>query len=200
MLKTKLSVEESMGLSPDEIKSATKFLRKNKTAGALTGYDAIKICELFMLGSSVNEINYQYPEYAHGAIALTIAINKWGKDREKVAASIKDRVKAKVIKSVIEQVDWLTTMLSVSAKEHMEAMKLYLADPIKNPKPDLRIGTIKEYKDVSESLMKLVQGTTGGATSNKPAPILQAFLHNDPIKQKEVEKEEKKELDFDDIE
>lgn len=198
MLKKRLSDEEAIGLSPDERRLADKYVRKFKTAGALKGYEAIMVCELFMLGSSVNEIHYQYPAFTPGQIALTIGLNKWGKDREKVASSIRERVKAKVVKSVIEQVDVLTTMLSVSAKQHLEKMKMYIADPKNNPMPDMRIETIKEYKEVSESLMKLVQGTT--SNGGKPAPILASFLPQEQ-KQEKIEKpEEKKEISFDDIE
>ena len=75
--------------------------------------------------------------------------------------SLRDRVQAKVVKSVIEQVDFLTTMLAVVNAEHMEKMRKYVMDPKNNPKPDVTISSVKEYKEVVETLHKLVAGATG---------------------------------------
>jgi hypothetical protein len=75
--------------------------------------------------------------------------------------SLRDRVQAKVVKSVIEQVDFLTTMLAVTNVEHLDQMRKYIADPDNNPKPDIRVSSIKEYKEVTETLSKLVAGAAG---------------------------------------
>ena len=40
-------------------------------------------------------------------------------------------------------------------------MKDYIADPINNPPPNLKIESIKDYKEVAESLQKLVAGAQG---------------------------------------
>jgi hypothetical protein len=82
--------------------------------------------------------------------------------------TLKDRVKAKVVKSVLNQVDFLTAMLAVSNAEHLEAMVKYCQDPINNPKPQMRIESVKEYKDVSETLYKLVAGASTGKNSSSP--------------------------------
>ena len=106
-------------------------------------------------------------------------------DREKMSSSLKDRLQARIVRSVIEQVDFLTMMLSVANTEHIEAMRKYIMDPANNPKPDIRVETIKEYKEVAETLHKLVAGVGG---SKKPSPMMDSL--NSTPKKAEIEEEE----------
>jgi hypothetical protein len=115
---------------------------------------------------------------------MTAALRGWANDRDKMVHTLRDRVRAKVVKSVIEQVDFLTTMLSVSNAEHLAAMNKYIIDPVNNPKPDLRVQTIKEYKDVAETLYKIVAGATPGSNA-KSSPMFDA-LSNPPAKPQQV--------------
>ena len=168
-LKRHFSDEEKYGLTQEEIRLGEKYLRKNKTASKIPEKEAYKLYELYLIGQSFNELNAQYPQYTVDRIILTAALSGWAKDRDLTQHTVKDRVQAKVVKSVIEQVDFLTTMLSVSNSEHLDAMRKYILDPVNNPKPDLRIETIKEYKEVAETLYKLVAGSTPGSrTSTSP--------------------------------
>lgn len=160
-LKRRFSEEEKFGLTEEEVKIAEKYLRKYKTAGAIPEVESIKLYELYMVGCSFHEIHQQHPEYPIAKIVLTAALRGWARDREKMMGSLRDRVQAKVVKSVIEQVELLTTMLSVTNVEHMDAMRRYIIDPMNNPKPDMRIQTIKDYKEITETLQKLVAGATG---------------------------------------
>lgn len=92
----------------------------------------------------------------------------WTKDRDKVSSTLQDRVRAKVVKSVLDQVDFLTSMMAVANTEHLEAMVKYTMDPLNNPKPSMRVTSIKEYREVAETLYKIVAGATTpkqGATS-----------------------------------
>lgn len=178
-LKKKLTDDEKHGLTEEEIKLATKWLRKYKTAGALKDLDAAKLYEMYLLGDSIAKIAQQFPQYPIGQIALTSALRGWARDRDKMLHTLQDRVRAKVVKSVLEQVDFLTTMMSVANAEHLDNMMKYIQDPISNPKPQLRISNIKEYKDVAETLYKIV----AGATSTKPgqsSPMFSALTS--PVK------------------
>lgn len=175
-LKKNLTEDEKQGLTDDEIKLATKYLRKNKTAGALKDLEAAKLFELYLLGDSLPKIAQTFPQYPIGQIALTAAMRGWAKDRDKMMHTLQDRVRAKVVKSVLEQVEFLTTMLSVSSSEHLETMVKYNQDPLTNPKPELRIGNIKEYKEVVETLYKIVAGATPSGTKEKPkSPMFDAL-------------------------
>lgn len=161
-LKKQLNDDESYGLSPEEIKHAEKYLRKYKTKGAIPEVEALKLYELYMVGVEFSELRRQFPQYQLGQIILTAALAGWAKDRDRMQDSLRDRVQAKIIKSVLEQVDYLTTQLSVTNVEQMDEMRRYIIDPDNNPKPQMRISSLKEYKEVVETLHKLVVGASGG--------------------------------------
>ena len=196
-LKKNLSEEERYGLTEEEIKLATRFLRKNKTAGALKDLEAAKLYELYLLGDSIAKIAQQHQQYSIGQIALTAALRGWAKDRDKMMHTLQDRVKAKVVKSVLEQVDFLTSMMAVANAEHLEAMMKYIHDPLNNPKPALRIGTIKEYKDVAETLYKIVAGATASGKEKGRSPMFDALTA--PQDNRRLEKEEDQEVEELDI-
>lgn len=168
-LKRHFTDKEKFGLTQEEIKIGEKYLRKYKTAGAVSEAESYKLYEMYLVGCTFYEIHQQYPQYIVAQIVLTAALRGWPMDREKMMGSLRDRVQAKVVKSVIEQVDFLTSMLSVSNAEHIPAMKKYVADPENNPKPDLSIDSIKEYKEVVDTLQKLVAGAT---SQNKKASAM----------------------------
>jgi hypothetical protein len=196
-LKKNLTDEEKYGLSEEETKLATKYLRKHKTAGALTDLDAAKLYEMYLLGDSIAKIAQQFPQYPIGQIALTAALRGWPKDRDKMLHTLQDRVRAKVVKSVLEQVDFLTAMMSVANAEHLEAMIKYIQDPLNTPKPNMRVTNIKEYKDVAETLYKIVAGATGGGTGKdkQKSPMFEALTSPKPKGLEEPEQEEE-ELDI----
>lgn len=178
-LKKSFNQDECIGLSQEEKKLALKYLRKHKTAGALNEIESLKVYEMFMIGCSFDEIYKQFPNHDLGQIIMTAALKKWGLDRETMQHTLRDRVRAKVVKSVIEQVDFLTMMLSVNNAKHVRSMRDYIEDPVNNPEPSLSIKSIKEYKDVSETLYKIVQGATPGSgnnnSSSKTSPMFDAL-------------------------
>jgi hypothetical protein len=176
-LKRDFNDDEKIGLTQREIELGEKYLRKHKTAGAIDDVQALKLYEMFLIGSSMHEIQQQFPQYDVGQIVLTAALKKWGVDREKMQGTLRDRVRAKVVKSVIEQVDFLTSILSVANVEHLDEMRRYILD-MNSPKPSLRISSIKEYKDVTETLAKIVQGATPNAKNNTMSPMFDALAPN----------------------
>jgi hypothetical protein len=192
MLKRAFTEQEKFGLSPDEERMALRYMRKHKTFGAIRPPESLKLYEMYLLGCTFADIQKQFPQYDLEKIIMTAALNKWGMEREKVQYSLKDRVRAKVIRSVIDQVDFLTTMLTVSNTEHIEKMRKYIMDPVNNPAPDMKIRSIKDYKEVAESLYKIVQGTAPG--NGKPSPMLEALNTDlklpDPNRKKITEKED----------
>lgn len=168
-LKRSFTDEEKYGLTEEEVKIGEKYLRKYKTAGAIPEVESMRLYEVFMVGCSFYEIHQQFPQYPIDKIILTAALRGWTRDRDKMMGSLRDRVQAKVVKSVIEQVDFLTTMLSVAGAEHMDAMRKYVLDPDNNPVPAIRVQNIKEYKEVVETLHKLVAGATGAKNAKSSA-------------------------------
>ena len=168
-LKRCFTKDEKFGLTEEEIKLGEKYLRKHKTAGAVKEPESAKLYKMVMVGCSFYEIHQQFQQFSVDQIILTAALRGWARDREKMMGSLRDRVQAKVVKSVIEQVDFLTAMLSVTNTEHLTEMRKYILDPENNPKPSIRVESIKEYKDVVDTLGKLVQGAAGDKKTKSSA-------------------------------
>lgn len=164
MLKKRLNAEERYGLTFDQIREAEKYLKQYKTAGALNPQEALPLYELYLLGYSMEDLNRKFPQYPLGKIALTAALNEWHKDREKLASSVYDRIRARIVRSTVEQVEFLTDMISVSTTENVEEMRRYLQDPSKSPPPDMRIKSLKEYSQVIEMLSKVADSVRALAT------------------------------------
>jgi hypothetical protein len=190
-LKKNLNDKEKLGLTKEEVRLAERYLRKNKTKGQIPASEALKLREMFYLGCSFYEIHHQFPQYPRPQIILTCALQAWAEDRDRLISSLSDRVQAKVVKSVIDQVDFLTSMLCVTNTEHLDVMKKYIEDPQNNPKPDLRIQNIKEYKEVLESLNKLIAGASGDSRTKTKA-LFDVAKKNHPMEK--VESKEPKEI------
>jgi len=128
-------------------------------------------------------------------------LRRWGKDRDKMQTTLRDRVQAKVVKSIIDQVDFLTAMLEVTSTEHLTAMRNFIMDPDNNAKPSLRIESIKEYRDIMEALQKLVAGASSGSNSKTPS-IFNAALPSTKKKKQQIEdnSEEEDVIEIGDIE
>lgn len=188
-LKRKFNEDERYGLTQEEIKMGEKYLRKHKTAGKIPDPQALKLFEMYLIGHSFYEIQQQFPQYEVDRIIMTAALNKWATDRDNMMHTLRDRVQAKVVKSVIEQVDFLTTLLSVNNAEHMDKMKKYIIDPSNNPAPDMRVESIKEYKEVVDTLYKIVAGSTSGSKSKESA-LFNALQPRDDDKSKQVPQQE----------
>jgi len=198
-LKRNFSDEEKIGLSSQEVEIGEKYLRKNKTAGAIDNVPALRLYEMYLIGSSFHEIEQQFPQYELGQIILTAALNRWGSDRDKMQGTLRDRVRAKVVKSVIDQVDFLTSMLGVASAEHMKQMRNYYLDPEKEPVPSLRIKSIKDYKEVTETLAKIVQGATPNAKNNNMSPMFDALSPGASQPKDEDKEPEEEVIDLDKI-
>lgn len=164
-LKRYLTDVEKFGLNGEEIKLAEKWLKKYKTAGAIQDPEAMKIYEMLLLGSTVMEVHTTFIQWPIGQIALTIALRKWMTEREKMVNSVSSTATARMAKSVVDSVNFLTSMLAVANVEHLMQMQRYIKDPDGNPKPDLRINSLKEYKEILDSLQKLVVGGSNGKKS-----------------------------------
>jgi hypothetical protein len=194
-LKRYLNPDQKFGLTEEEIKVSEKYLRRHKTAGAVNDSESSKLYELLMIGYSFSDIHQQYPQYPMGQIILTAALRGWCKDRDRMMGTLRDRIQARVAKSVIEQVDFLTTMLSVTNVQHMDAMRKYILDPINNPLPKLTIGDIKEYKEVAETLSKLVSSVSPGGKKSAMMDAIAAQPTTNKI-EKTVNKQQVKVLDI----
>lgn len=188
--KRNLSDEEAKGFTAEERNVAEKYLRKYTTKGIVSDEATyFKMYEMFLVGYSFHEIHMQYRNHEVGQIALTAAIKGWQADREKMTTSLAELVQAKVVRAVMEQVDMLTTMLSVTNAEHLQTMRNFIADPANNPAPQFKINDIKDYKTVAETLQKLVAGST---SDNKQSSGMFAAIKKPAKSSAELENSKKK--------
>lgn len=180
MLKKKLNADERIGLTDEEVALAQRYLKKYKTKGAISDVEAMPLLELYLIGTNFVDIQRQYQQYSLSQILLTAAIKKWGLHRNKMMGSLRERVQAKVVKSVVDSFDFMTTMLQVAAAEHLHDMNNYLLDPKNNPKPSMRVRSLKDFKDVLDSLSKLMAVTNPDPKTGKIPPMMSAM---EPMKQ-----------------
>lgn len=173
-LKRHFTDKEKYGLTKEEIKLGEKWLRKYKTAGRINETESLKLFEMYLIGSSFHDIHQQFQQYPIAQIVMTAALAGWASDRDRMMHTLRDRVQAKVVKSVVEQVDFLTALLGVTNAEHLDQMRDYIMDPKNNPPPKLRVESIKEYKEVVETLYKIVAGATPGS-KNKESALFNAL-------------------------
>jgi hypothetical protein len=153
-LKKRLSIEEKEGLDQVQISRAESYLILHGNT-PLSDVEASPMFEAFLVGYSIEEVADRYSHVDKARLILTSALGKWQKKRQEVASSIYDRVRAKLIRSVVEQVDYMTDQLAVVSTEAKSATLAYLKDPVNNPLPPNRIKSIKEYRDAIEALTKL---------------------------------------------
>lgn len=156
-LKKRLNASEQYGLTFDQVKEAERYLRAHKTAGILNDQEGMPLMELYLLGYTFEDIHQRYPNVAMGKILLTAALKGWVKHREHLASSVFDRIKARIIKSTVDQVELLTDMITVYAKEASEETAKYLKDPKGNPLPNQRIHSLKEFQVVAQSLADIAE-------------------------------------------
>lgn len=185
MLKKRLRAEEKYGLTHEQVTLAEKYLRAHKTAGAMNQTEASPLYEMYLLGYSFEDIAQRYPQFPIGRIVLTAALSGWVKDRERLASSVYDRIKARVVRSTVEQVEFLTDMISVSTKESAEEISKYLANPKGTPPPELRIKSLKDYQQVVEMLARVAESVKTIATPQEEQPLLVK-----PKKQKQLKEGE----------
>lgn len=168
----RLKIDQKYGLTNDQIVAAERFLRKKPDTTAISQHDAAPLYEMFMLDYSFDDIASKFSQYEYGYIIYIAAIGGWVRDREKIAATIYDRIKARVVRSTVEQVEFLTDMIAVSSKESADEVKKYLQNPMANPPPQMRIKSFKDYQQVVEMLVKVTETVRAMSTpQNEPKRV-----------------------------
>lgn len=153
----KLKAEERYGLTNDQILAAQRFLKRGDGTGPIPQQESVPLYEMFMLDYSLEDIAAKFPQFNYDRVVYTAAVGNWIKDRERLASTIHDRIKARVVRSTVEQVEFLTDMIAVSSKETAEEVRKYLQNPNTNPPPQMRIKSFKDYQQVVEMLLKVTE-------------------------------------------
>lgn len=156
MSRKRLSSEEREGLDQKALKLADAYFHSNGDSPFLD-IEVTSALEAFLVGYSIHEVADRYPNLDRAKLFYTAAVQRWHHKRQEVASSIYDRVRAKLIRSVVEQVDFMTDMLSVASIESKETMAAYIKDPVNNQPPANRIRSLKDYKSAIDSLTQLTE-------------------------------------------
>jgi hypothetical protein len=156
MSKKKLSSEEREGLDSSLIRKIEIFYQTHGDS-PYPSHEVASALEAFLIGYSLQEVADRYPNFNFEKLAYTAAVNRWHLKRQEIVSSIYDRVKAKLVRSVVEQVDYMTDMLAVASTEARGSMSAYLKDPVNTPPPANRIRSLKEYKSAIDSLTQLTE-------------------------------------------
>lgn len=158
--KTNFTELEMINLTDQEIRKGLIWLRKYRSYTQVPEPDATKMFEEYLSGDSLSRIASKYTQYPEGQIYMTAAVRKWGNERELLVKSMQSKVRTQVIKSITDQVDFLSTMMDVTRVQHMEDMRKFIEDPVNNPKPNFNIKSIKDYQTISDTLLKIIQTIT----------------------------------------
>lgn len=154
--KTYFKEEEMTGLTGPEIKLATKYLKANGTKGQIPIHASYPLFEMFIIGYKPEEIFKSFPQYSYEQILCTAALQKWGKQKEAASKTLLDTIRAKVTKTMTNQVDFLTGLLNCFAKESEDEIRAFLSGAIDTP-PTNGIKNIKDYHEVLKALQTLLQ-------------------------------------------
>jgi hypothetical protein len=186
--KRQLQEHERYGLTAQEVQIAEKYLRKNGLKGQIRDPDWTPLYDLYMAGYSFFEVSQEFPEFEYAQIILTAAVRKWYYDRQRISQSLQDRVRTKVHKSLLDQVNLITTVMTAMNKKHLKELNEFIIDPDNAPTPDILPKSMKEYKDVVEQLGKLVSAANTDNDKSYQAALM-ANLNRKRIEAK-VENEE----------
>jgi hypothetical protein len=186
-MKKRLSADERYGLTDEQVNEAEKYLRKHGEQGIPHKQDVAPMHEMSILGYSFEDVRKSYPSMDMGQLILAAAVYGWAKDRDTVANSVLDRIKTRIVRSTVEQVDLLSGLISVYNVETNEQIRLYLQDPQNNPLPSNRIANIKELKSVVEMLAEVTESVRSLA---QPQPLQQQQKLQQPNKPKALPKKD----------
>lgn len=138
-----------------------RYLKKNKyTESLIPVEDHTKMFQMFVLGSSFVELAQEFPQYTLEQVLLTAAKWGWIKKRDSSIATLQEQIKVKILKSMIGSIDFVTMLLNCTNAKHVEEMRKHLSDPKKHKMPEMKIETLKEYKEMLETLQKLATSMT----------------------------------------
>lgn len=149
-------IEQKSGFSKQELEVIKKYV---ETSGQviLPPQAAIKIYEQYINGSSISEVCNMFSEYSRGIIVYTAYTLNWPATRDEFTLDLQTRVKQKVLYSKYQQLELVSTMISVAHVETMQAMQLYLKNPNdKNLPKTMRIKTIRDLSMAIEMMSQVI--------------------------------------------
>lgn len=111
--------------------------------------------ELYLNGRSLHEIHSQFTQYGLGQIVHAAVEGGWNDQRSTYLAGLMDRAKGRALQSAAESVEFIADAMAAAHKKHGAALRAYLVSGNPNDLGAFGIGSLKQYKDLVEILMKV---------------------------------------------
>lgn len=179
-------------LSPDEQLLVEKYA--NGGGYPVAKSTAISFFELYLRGSSCEEIQKINPGFKLGAILLARVEHDWDKIRDEYTASTQELIRRKVQSAQLEAVGMVSTMLSVAAKVSNEKYQRFLQTGDETElKGAMTIDNINSMVRMSETLLKLTgqdakKGTSVNVNVSTSGNGVSNTLETDAITPKQAAK------------
>jgi hypothetical protein len=150
-LTLRQKVEQS--LTQSERSAYEKYERDNKPP--LSPKTASEFFELFLQGSSCEEISKLNPAFGLGIIVKARFDYQWDIKKEEYITSLFSNIKEKIQKNQLEAIEFSALSMSVFHKLWSTKFKKFLQTGNEAELGDLKGMSFKVYKDISENILKL---------------------------------------------
>jgi len=140
-------------LSPEERKAYKLYVQKNDPPLA-PGVQA-QLYNLYLNGSTCEEINRLNPNFSLGMIVRAKVEGLWDDRRDKHINELFESVRERVQQVQMESVVFTTDLLAGANKMFGDKLKRYLQTGDERELGDLRIDSLKQYRDAVDLLLKL---------------------------------------------
>lgn len=140
-------------LSADEQKAYAKYLQEKRPP--LSPKTASELFELFLNGSTCQEIAALNPGFGLGIIVRARVDFGWDEKREEYLTNLYQKAREKVQKNQLEAVDFVGNAMAVYHKLWNTKFKKFLQTGNESELGDFKSMTPAQYKSICELLLKL---------------------------------------------
>jgi hypothetical protein len=138
-------------LTKKELTELEKY--RNKPGLAIT--IQAQFFELFVNGNSCEEIHRLNSNFPFGAIVRARIEGLWDQRKDDMLASALDAVRARVEQTQVAAVHFNADLLAAAHKQFGDRLKKYMQTGDENVLGDVKIETLKQYRDAIEMWLKV---------------------------------------------
>lgn len=143
--------------------------------------------ELFLQGSSCEEISKLNPAFGLGIIIKARLDHDWDGKREEYITGLFSNIKEKIQKNQLEAIEFSALSMSVFHKLWSTKFKKFIQTGNEAELGDLKDMSFKVYKDISENILKLTgQDKKQQVVSGEIVHKVEAPAANKPISSKDA--------------
>lgn len=165
-------------LSESELKEIREYLESGKPL--LSADTAARFYELFLNGSSIEEIHRLNPAFPIALINIARIKYSWDEKRDKYFEELYTKIKDKVIKAQLETTSLMTDLLSAANKLHGDKIKKFIQT---NDETYLKgvfgIDSLAQLVKVAEALQKITGQSNQIKIKNESYQVVDLRLSSD---------------------